>query len=191
MAESVRIRGAVAAERPLLKSLQARASLANPGDRDALLHHSDAIDVPIEQIEAGHVFVAESAGTIVGFAAVVPPSDGIAELDALFGELDCWRRGIGRVLIDHAIELARASGVEALHVIGNPHAESFYREWLRADRHVQDALRRWVTDAPVATARLMHARRTSRTAWRRSMCTGARSARAESDTTRAPDGRGS
>ena len=127
MPEPVHIRPAIAAEKALLESLQTRASLANPGDHDALLHHPDAIDVPVEQIEAGQVFVAESDGAIVGFAAVVPRSDGNAELDALFVEPDCWRRGVGRVLIGHAVERARANGAEALHVIGNPHAEAFYR----------------------------------------------------------------
>ena len=111
----------------MLESLQVRASLANPGDRDALLHHPDAIDVPIEQIEAGQVFVAEIDGAIVGFAAVLPRADGNAELDGLFVDPDCWRHGIGRELIGHAVERARASGAEALHVVGNPHAEAFYR----------------------------------------------------------------
>jgi len=123
----VHIRPAVAAEQALLESLQTRASLGNPGDHAALLRHPDAIDVPIEQIEAGQVFVAENDGVIVGFASVVPRPDGIAELDALFVEPDRWRRGIGRQLIEHALERARASAAEALHVIGNPHAESFYR----------------------------------------------------------------
>ena len=127
MPEPVHIRPAVAAERSLLESLQSRASLSNPGDRDALLHHPDAIDVPLEQIESGQVFVAENEGAIVGFAAVVPRADGNAELDALFVEPERWRHGIGRALIGHAVERARASGAEALHVIGNPHAELFYR----------------------------------------------------------------
>ncbi len=127
MPEAVHLRTALPAERELLQALQTRASLKNPGDRDALLQHPDAIDVPLEQIEAGHVFVAESAGTIVGFAAVIPRTDGNAELDALFVEPGCWRRGIGRQLVGHAVEVARARGAEALHVIGNPHAEAFYR----------------------------------------------------------------
>ena len=127
MPEAVHIRPALTAERELLRSLQTRASLNNPGDRDALLQHPDAIDVPLEQIEAGQVFVAETAGTIVGFAAVLPRADGNAELDALFVEPECWRRGIGRVLVGHALEVARAQGAEALHVIGNRHAEAFYR----------------------------------------------------------------
>ena len=127
MADAPHVRPAVPAERAVLEALQSRASLRNPGDRDALLRNPDAIDVPVEQIEAGQVFVAESAGTIVGFAAVVPRADGNAEIDALFVEPEQWRRGIGRVLIERAVEVARASGAEALHVVGNPHAEAFYR----------------------------------------------------------------
>lgn len=127
MLETVHVRAALPAERVSLQALQTRASLHNPGDRAALLSHPDAIDVPLEQIEAGRVFVAEDDGVIVGFAAVVPRADGNAELDGLFVEPERWRRGIGRVLIAHAVEVARASGAQALHVIGNPHAEAFYR----------------------------------------------------------------
>ena len=127
MAELPQIRPAVPAERALLEALQSRASLSNPGDRSALLHHPDAIDVPLEQVEAGQVFIAERAGAIVGFAAVIPRDDGNAELDALFVEPCEWRQGIGRLLVAHAVEVARASGAEALHVVGNPHAEAFYR----------------------------------------------------------------
>jgi len=127
MADPPQVRLAVPAERALLEALQSRASLSNPGDRNALLHHPDAIDVPLEQIEAGQVFVAERGGTIVGFAALIPREDGNAELDALFVEPDEWRKGIGRLLVAHAVGVARASGAEALHVVGNPHAEAFYR----------------------------------------------------------------
>ena len=81
---------------PPYDALQWRASLGNPGDRDALLANPDAIALPIEQIENGCVFVAERDGDVAGFAAVVPRSDGGAELDALFVEPHLWNRGIGR-----------------------------------------------------------------------------------------------
>jgi N-acetylglutamate synthase-like GNAT family acetyltransferase len=45
----------------------------------------------------------------------------------LFVEPDAWRRGIGRELIEHCAAAARAAGAESLHVVGNPHAEGFYR----------------------------------------------------------------
>ena len=110
----------------MLESLQWRASLNNPGDRDALLANPDAIALPIEQIANGYVFVAESDGVVAGFAAVVPRPDGGAELDALFVEPHLWKRGIGRRLVDHIADVARERAARFLHVIGNPHAEGFY-----------------------------------------------------------------
>jgi len=111
----------------VLESLQRRASLANPSDREAILAHPDAIDLPQAQIDALQVFVAESAGSIQGFAALIPREDGDLELDALFVEPDTWRQGIGRRLIEHCVVVARQQGVAAIHVIGNPQAEGFYR----------------------------------------------------------------
>jgi GNAT superfamily N-acetyltransferase len=120
------IRPAREGERRLLEALQWRASLANPGDRDALLANPDAIVVPAEQIAAGHVFVAESDDVIVGFAAVLPRPDGNAELDALFVEPTLWRGGVGRLLVDRCADVARGRGSRVLHVVGNPHAAGFY-----------------------------------------------------------------
>ncbi len=110
----------------MLESLQRRASLNNPGDRDAILANPDAINVPPEQIADGCVFVAERDGVVAGFAAVVPRPDGEAELDALFVEPHLWRHGIGRTLVDHMAEVAHARAASFLYVIGNPHAEGFY-----------------------------------------------------------------
>lgn len=126
MDERVSIRPARPDEQAMLESLQRRASLSNPGDRDALLAHPDAIALPIEQLAASCVFVAERAGVVAGFAAVVARPDGGAELDALFVEPHLWKHGIGRRLVEHVAEVARARAVTFLHVVGNPHAEGFY-----------------------------------------------------------------
>lgn len=126
MAHDVFIRPARSDEQTMLESLQRRASLGNPGDRDALLANPDAIALPIEQITAGFVFVAECEGAIAGFAAVLPRPDGGAELDALFVEPHLWKLGIGRRLVDHIADVARLRAASFLHVIGNPHAEGFY-----------------------------------------------------------------
>jgi GNAT superfamily N-acetyltransferase len=120
-------RTAVMAEHLDLEALQRRASLNNPGDREALLANPDAIELPRDQIAAGHVFVADADGRVVGMAAVVCRDDGDVDLDALFVEPELWRRGIGRVLIERCVQFARAHGSAALHVVGNPHAEAFYR----------------------------------------------------------------
>ena len=126
VAEPVLIRRALVIERGELETLQRQASLNNPGDREALLAHPDAIEVPLDQLFAGQVLVAEIAGTIRGFATVLPRADGDAELDALFVLPNYWRRGLGRMLIGHSEVIARGNGAAALHVTGNPHAEKFY-----------------------------------------------------------------
>ena len=126
MDQAVSIRLAQHDEQTMLESLQRRASLNNPGDRDALLANPDAIAVPIEQIAAGCVFVAERDGVVAGFAAVVPRPDGGAELDALFVEPHLWKHGVGRRLVEHVAEVARLRAATFLHVVGNPHAEGFY-----------------------------------------------------------------
>jgi GNAT superfamily N-acetyltransferase len=126
MVSNLQIRPAVISEHQALKALQIRASLSNPGDREALLANPDAIEIPPEQIAARRVFVFEQSGEIVGFSAILPRQNGDTELDAIFVEPDHWRRGIGRLLVEHFAGVARSGGSTALHVIGNPHAEQFY-----------------------------------------------------------------
>jgi GNAT superfamily N-acetyltransferase len=124
--KSFLIRCALVSEQKALEDLQTRASLTNAGDREALLAHPDAIEVPREQIAAGSVFVAESKGSIARFAALLHRTDGDAELDALFVEPTMRRFGIARSLVDHRCEVARSEGSAFLHVVGNPHAQDFY-----------------------------------------------------------------
>ncbi len=126
MAE-VTIRVAHPSERGKLEALQRRASLGNAEDREFLLANPDAISLPEPQLQAGGVFVAEFQGVVVGFAAVLPRGDGESELDGLFVEPDQQKKGIGRVLVEFSIEFARSQGSRMLHVVGNSHAENFYR----------------------------------------------------------------
>jgi GNAT superfamily N-acetyltransferase len=103
-----------------------RASLTNDGDRNALLANPDAIRIPLEQLAAGRVFVAELNGETLGLSAIEPRVDGQTELDALFVEPKIRRHGVGRLMVEYCAEVARKQGSTALHVIGNPHAEDFY-----------------------------------------------------------------
>ena len=127
MMHDVLIRPAVMSERQTLEALQRRASLNNPGDRDALLANPDAIELAPDQIAAGLVFIAERDGALVGFCALLPREDSEVDLDGLFVEPQLWRHGIGRLLVEYSVVFARAQGSAALHVVGNPHAEEFYR----------------------------------------------------------------
>jgi GNAT superfamily N-acetyltransferase len=117
---------AVPAERSALEELQRRASLMSEEDRDALLAHPDAIELPLEQITAGRTIVAENVDELLGFAVVLQRDDGDAELDGLFVEPAQWRRGIGRALVAEAERLAARDGAASLWVIANTSALDFY-----------------------------------------------------------------
>jgi GNAT superfamily N-acetyltransferase len=119
-ADPLTLRLALPEEHADLEDLQRRASLELPEYREQLLANPDAIYLPEGQIANGQVIVAELAGEIAGFAAVVG-----GELDGLFVEPDLWGHGIGRMLADAATHEARRKGF-ALTVIANPRARRFY-----------------------------------------------------------------
>jgi GNAT superfamily N-acetyltransferase len=120
------IRPARLHEREALEDLQLQASLMGMADRADLLANPDAIDLPIDQIADGNVYVCEVDGEIAGFGVVLPRADGEAELDGLFVRPDLWGEGYGRLLLEHGEGLARAAGAARLHVIANTQALGFY-----------------------------------------------------------------
>jgi len=124
---AIDIRVARRDEQKALEALQWRASLANENDREALLAHPEVVELPLQQLEAGLVFVAEAEGTTLGFAALLRRDDGDIELDGLFVEPDRWKQGVGRALVEHCETFARAEGAECLQVIGGFEAVPFYR----------------------------------------------------------------
>ncbi len=79
--------------------------------------------------------VAQAGATIVGFATVrVPGPDtdldpGTCELAALYVDPSCWRRRVGRTLMDAAMELARVEGSKEMSLwvlVENAAARAFY-----------------------------------------------------------------
>ena len=125
-AEATTIRFARASERKALEDLQRRSSMHEPMYREQLAAHPDAIELPAEQITAGLVRVAERQGVIVGFAVLFEASEGACELDGLFVEPDAMRGGIGRVLVQDAVRIARDRGATRIDVVANPQALAFY-----------------------------------------------------------------
>jgi GNAT superfamily N-acetyltransferase len=117
---------ALPAERGALEELQRRASLIWEEDREALLAHPDAIELPLEQITDGRTVVAERVGELLGFAVVLRREDGDAELDGLFVEPSQWRQGLGRALVQQAERIAAHDGATNLWVIANTRALDFY-----------------------------------------------------------------
>ncbi|HSS12641.1 MAG TPA: GNAT family N-acetyltransferase [Rhizomicrobium sp.] len=116
-------RFANADERQSLEELQRRASLVYEAYRAALLANPDVVHLPLPQIQAQQVRVAEQDGVALGFTAVLPRDGNACDLDGLFVEPDCWKRGIGRALMQDAFVLAQA---RVMHVTANPYAEGFY-----------------------------------------------------------------
>ena len=121
------IRIAAREEKKLLEHLQWRASLVWEEYREALLAHPDAIELPLEHLDAGHTYVAERSGQILGFSVVLPRPDGDADLDGLFVEPAIWKHGAGRRLLQQAERLAASRGSEWLYVVANPRAHGFYQ----------------------------------------------------------------
>ena len=111
-------------ERLDLEELQHRASRALPEYREQLEANPEAIHLSLEQIARGDVVIAESVDGVAGFAVVVV-SAGSAELEGLFVEPRLWLRGVGSVLVEHAVHEARRAGL-SLTVIAAPGAREFY-----------------------------------------------------------------
>ncbi|AKH63020.1 MULTISPECIES: GNAT family N-acetyltransferase [Photorhabdus] len=122
----ITIRLAEIAEQAALEALQLRASLMWEEDRELLLANPHTIELPIEHIEVGYVYIAEQAGVILGFSVVLPQSDGDAELDGLFVEPTVWHQGVGRQLLKTVLNNVHTEGGTSLRVLANPQAEGFY-----------------------------------------------------------------
>jgi predicted N-acetyltransferase YhbS len=120
------IRSARPPERDALEALQRRASLDGPMYRAQLAAHPDAIELPEEQIAAGLVRVAQQDGVVVGFSVLLEQSGEACELDGLFVEPDRMRAGIGRLLVEDAMRIARERGATRIDVVANPQAVAFY-----------------------------------------------------------------
>ena len=125
-ADPTTIRPAREAERDALERLQRRASMHEPMYRAQLGAHPDAIELPVGQIAAGLVRVAERNGVVVGFAVLLERSGDACELDGLFVEPDRMRAGVGRRLVEDARRIACDRGASRISVVANPQAVAFY-----------------------------------------------------------------
>jgi GNAT superfamily N-acetyltransferase len=125
---AIQVRSAVAGDRPALRRIFRRASLSNAGDRDVLLAHPDALELPDSGVAGGRTRVAMAAdGTVVGFISSLPCDGSALELEDLFVDPDWMLRGVARRLVGDLVETARLAGIARIEVTANPHADGFYR----------------------------------------------------------------
>ncbi|TCW40426.1 N-acetylglutamate synthase-like GNAT family acetyltransferase [Laceyella sacchari] len=123
--ESVVIRRARAHEAASITELALR-SKAHWGYDEAFMRQvADELTVTPEMVHGCEVVVAERAGRLLGFYILQgrPP---VGELKALFVEPVAMGRQVGRMLLEHAKNVARAHGFTSLKVDSDPHAEGFY-----------------------------------------------------------------
>lgn len=121
------IRAGSAADQPALLDIVWKTVMASAHDRDTLLAHPEAVQVPVEQLTPATACVADDGTALAGFAIVLPRPDGQAELDGLFVDPVLQRMGVGRRLVERATQLARDMGASELHVVANDDALAFYR----------------------------------------------------------------
>ena len=91
-------------------------------------------------------WVAELDGEIVAWAALVPPSDGVAVLDDLWVDPAAMGRGLGSRLFRFAADRARELGAERLEWGAEPNALGFYEKL--GGRKLRDHITEWGRVAP-------------------------------------------
>jgi GNAT superfamily N-acetyltransferase len=124
-ASDVSLRFAEIGDLPAISDVFRRASLSNEGDRASLLAHPDALEFSARAVEEGRVRVAAIENRIVGFATMAV-TDQSGELDDLFVDPDCRRRGIATALVLDALDRAKDQSLTRIEVTANPHALAFY-----------------------------------------------------------------
>jgi N-acetylglutamate synthase-like GNAT family acetyltransferase len=93
------------------------------------------------------IWVAELAGEVVAWAAVLPPADGVCELDDLWVEPGSIGCGIGAILFNQAVARARFLGARRLRWEADPNAVGFYEQMGAAT--VGTATGSWGRELPV------------------------------------------
>ena len=128
MSETIQMRHAVPEEATKLSDLAIR-SKAYWGYSDEFIEacRPELTIAPEQFQDTGFAcFVAVDGDSILGFYSLDAVSGTKYELDALFVEPNQIGRGIGRMLVNHAIGVLSRKGAETLVIQGDPHATDFY-----------------------------------------------------------------
>jgi N-acetylglutamate synthase-like GNAT family acetyltransferase len=121
------IRSARSDEADFLSALCFR-SKAHWGYDDAFMAASRAtLKVTRDAITAGAVWVAECDGVVTGVVALAAmPEPDAVDLDKLFVEPSLIKSGVGRLLMEFAVEEARRRGFKKMIILADPNAALFY-----------------------------------------------------------------
>ncbi|MDO9473344.1 MAG: GNAT family N-acetyltransferase [Caulobacter sp.] len=118
------IRRASPADTDALRAMMATSNgYDRPAARAMIVGFAQTWSVPDGPQE---VWLAEVAGAIVGFFALIPHGAD-QELDLFFTANDAQGTGVGRRLFQALAERARALGASCVVISSNPEAAGFYR----------------------------------------------------------------
>jgi GNAT superfamily N-acetyltransferase len=124
-AHEVEIRKAVPGEAPALSALALEAKAHWGYARETLESWRAQLQVTSADVASKPTYVGAIDGRIVGFYSLA--SSGPAwELDNLWVAPPFMHRGVGRALLDHALEAALRGGASSVTVDADPNAEAFY-----------------------------------------------------------------
>ena len=109
-----------------LTELCLRSKAVHGYDADFMAACVDELAVTPEKLTQGGHVVAERGGEAIGFAQVLEDEDGWW-LDALFVSPELIGHGVGKVLFEAVVDLARQGGAQGVLIDSDPGAEDFYR----------------------------------------------------------------
>jgi GNAT superfamily N-acetyltransferase len=87
-------------------------------------------DAYLDEFAGARMWVAERGGSVIGFIGLIIRGKQ-AEVEPVVVSFDAWGKGIGRRLVETAVEAAQAEGVvqiKASPVARNSHAIGFFHE---------------------------------------------------------------
>ncbi len=117
----MQIRRAESADGAPIREIAVRSKGYWGYDRERLRAWAEKLDLLGREI-----WIAEDRGKPVAWLALLPPDDGVVELDDLWVDAPAIGRGVGSELFRFARERARALGGSALRWEAEPNAVGFY-----------------------------------------------------------------
>jgi N-acetylglutamate synthase-like GNAT family acetyltransferase len=125
----INVRAATVADRDMLRLFLSRAAREENIEAYDVLGYLQEFVLPLAQVDAGQIFVAIRAWSIVGLASVVFRQDGEIEIDALLIDPSVERNKIGVQLIAACGAFARSVSAKGLHVTAYDAAKADLADW--------------------------------------------------------------
>ena len=124
----ITVRAARPGEADELTALCKRSKAHWGYDADFMRISANSLTITTQAIESGRVLVAEGDARVPGVAAIAPIADSAKwDLAHMFVDPPWMGRGIGRILFEAAVGLARTNRAAQLVILSDPFAVDFYR----------------------------------------------------------------